>query len=113
MGRHQSHLTDGLANACMLMHVAAAALGLGSQWITIHIEDSFKRLLGVPDVMTLYQIIAVGYPDGPQKSGSRRTLQEIVHHDRYDEKKHMTNEQIVEYVRATRKKTKSKYIKAD
>ena len=111
MGRHQSHLTDGLANACMLMHVAAAALGLGAQWITIHIEDGFKRLLGVPDVMTLYQIMAVGYPDGALRPSSRRKLQEIVHHDRYDEKKQMTNRQIVEYVRTTRKKTASNYVK--
>jgi 5,6-dimethylbenzimidazole synthase len=113
LGRHQSHLTDGLANACMLMHLAAAALGLGSQWVTIHIEGSFKRLLGVPDVMTLYQIIPVGYPDGPHKKTTRRKLSELVHHDHYDRKKHMTNKQIVEYVRSTREKTMSKYIKAD
>ena len=112
MGRHQSHLTDALSNACMLMHMAAAALGLGSQWVTIHIEGSFKRLLGVPDVMTLYQIIPVGYPDGPHKKTTRRKLSEIVHYDHYDEKKHMTNKQIVEYVRTMREKTMSKYIKA-
>jgi nitroreductase len=112
MGRHQSHLTDALSNACMLMHMAAAALGLGSQWVTIHIDGSFKRLLGVPDVMTLYQIIPVGYPDGPHKKTTRRKLSEIVHYDHYDEKKHMTNKQIVEYVRTMREKTMSKYIKA-
>ena len=95
------------------MHMAAAALGLGSQWVTIHIEDSFKQLLGVPDVMMLYQIIPVGYPDGPHKKSARRKLAEIVHHDHYDEKKHMTNRQIVEYVRAMREKTMSKYIKAE
>ncbi len=110
-GRHQSHLTDGLANACMLMHLAAAALGLGSQWVTIHIEGSFKRALGVPDVMTLYQIIAVGYPDGPQRKTTRRKLSEMVHQDHYDRKKHMTNKQIVEYVRTLREKTLSKYMK--
>lgn len=109
MGRHQSHLTDALANACTLMHLAAAALGLGSQWVTIHIEGSFKRLLGVPDVMTLYQIIPVGYPDGPHKKTRRRKLSEMVHHDHYDQKKYMTNRQIVEYVRKIRKKNMSKY----
>ncbi len=113
MGRHQSHLTDALANACMLMHLAAAALGLGSQWVTIHIEGGFKHLLGVPDVMTLYQIIPIGYPDGPHGKTTRRKLSEVVHYDRYDEKKHMTNRQIVEYVLSMRKKTMSKYVKAD
>jgi 5,6-dimethylbenzimidazole synthase len=112
LGRHQSHLTDGLASACVLMHVAAAALGLGSQWVTIHIEDGFKRLLGVPDVMTLYQIIPIGYPDGPQKKTTRRRLTEIVHQDHYDPKKHMTNRQIIDYVRTMREKTMSQYIKS-
>jgi 5,6-dimethylbenzimidazole synthase len=108
-GRHQSHLTDGLANSCTLMHLAAAAMGLGSQWITIHIEDGFKRLLGVPDVMTLHSIIAVGYPDVPTREGVRRPLEEMVHHNHYDLKKHLSNQQFVETLRSLRGKTIPKY----
>ncbi len=112
-GRHQSHLTDGLANASMLMHLAAAALGLGTQWVTVHIEEGFKRILGVPDVMTIHQIIPVGYPEGqPGKSG-RRKLQEMVHYNGYDKNKFMSGEQIVDYIRTMRVKTMSKYIKPD
>ena len=111
-GRHQSHLTDGLSNACMLMHVAAAALGLGTQWVTIHIEEGFKRILGVPEVMCLHQIIPVGYPAGSPKKSGRRKLSEMVHYEQYDRAKHMSNRQIVEYVREMRVKTMSKYIKA-
>jgi nitroreductase len=44
-GRDQSHLTDGLTNASMLMHLAAA-LGPGSQHVTIHIEEPFKSYRG-------------------------------------------------------------------
>jgi 5,6-dimethylbenzimidazole synthase len=108
-GRHQSHLTDGLANSCTLMHLAAAAMGLGSQWITIHIEEGFKRLLNVPDVMTLHSIIAVGYPDVPPREGVRRPLDEMVHTNRYDSGKHLSNQQIVEYLRSLRGKTMPKY----
>jgi len=108
-GRHQSHLTDGLANTCTLMHLAAASLGLGSQWITIHIEEGFKRLLDVPDVMTLHSIIAVGYPDVPPREGVRRPLDEMVHHDRYEPAKYMSNEQIVENLRSLRGKTMRTY----
>jgi len=110
-GRHQSHLTDGLANTCTLMHLAAATLGLGSQWVTIQIEDGFKRLLNVPDVMTLHSIIAVGYPDVPRREGVRRPLSEIVHHNRYDVSKHASNQGIVEYIRDLRTKTVPKYGK--
>jgi nitroreductase len=44
-GRHQTHLTDGLSNASMILHLAAAALGLASQWVSIHIQEPFKQIL--------------------------------------------------------------------
>ena len=34
-GRDQSHLTDGLANTCTFMHLAAVSLGLATQLVTI------------------------------------------------------------------------------
>lgn len=111
-GRHQSHLTDALANTSTLMHLAAAAMGLGTQWVTIHIEDGFKRLLNVPDVMAVHSIIPMGYPDIPPKEGSRRPLSEIVHYNRYDLNKHMSNREIVDYIRKLRTKTRPKYIRA-
>jgi 5,6-dimethylbenzimidazole synthase len=40
------------------MHLAAASLGLGSQHVTIHIEEPFKRVLGVPDLVMIHHIIA-------------------------------------------------------
>ena len=109
LGRHQSHLTDGLANTCILIHLAAAALGLGTQWVTIHIEDGFKRILDVPDVLTLYTIIPVGYPDVPPREGVRRPLAELIHYNRYDRSKYMSNRQILEYIHKLRRETKVKY----
>jgi hypothetical protein len=104
-GRGQSHLTDGLANASMMMHLAAASLGLGSQHTTIHIEDPFKRVLGVPDLLTFNLIMPVGYPDVPSKAGVRRPLADMVHHDTYDMSKYMTNEQALQFLHSLREKT--------
>jgi nitroreductase len=95
-GRGQSHLTDGLA---------AASLGLGSQHTTIHIEDPFKRVLGVPDLLTFNLIMPIGWPDVPSKEGVRRPLEDMVHHDRYDMAKYMTNEEALNYLYALREKT--------
>ena len=111
LGRYQSHLTDALANTCTLMHLAAASMGLSTQWVTLHIEEGFKRILDVPDVMKIYTIIPVGYTDVPPKKGVRRPLKDIVHHDRYDRSKWMPNKEIVEYVRKMRLKTMPKYLK--
>lgn len=108
-GRHQSHLTDGLAIVSFIIHLAAASLGLGSQWVTIHIEDGFKRILNVPDVMTLYTIIPIGYPDIEPKKGVRRELPEMIHYNQYDRNKFLSNRDILNYIRDLRKKTLNKY----
>lgn len=112
MGRHQTHLSDGMANTCTLIHLAAAAMGLGSQWVTIHIEDEFKRILNVPDVMLFYSIIPVGYPDVPPREGVRRPLSELVHYNRFDQSKYLSHREIVDFIRELRRKTMSKYIEA-
>jgi 5,6-dimethylbenzimidazole synthase len=109
LGRHASHLTDGLASTCMLIHLAAAALGLGTRWVTVHIEDGFKRVLNIPDVMTVHTIIPVGYPDVPRRKGLRRPLADLIHNDRYDMSKHMTNRQILEFISDLRRGTITKY----
>src|SRR5258708_22400468 len=61
-GRDQSHLTDGLANTSMMMHLAAAALGLGSQHVTIPIHEPVKRIPGLPDLLAFSLIRPVCHP---------------------------------------------------
>jgi hypothetical protein len=53
-----------------------------------------------------------GYPDVSPKEGVRRPLAEIVHANKYDRRKHMSNRQVVEYIYDLRGKTMSKYVKA-
>src|SRR3954466_13162108 len=108
-GPEQSRRTDGLANTCTLMHLAAASLGLGTQWVTIHIQEPFKRILEVPDLLMLYLIIPIGYPAVEPVRGVRRDVDAIVHHDHYDMSKYMSNEQIIEYLYDLRGKTIGKY----
>src|SRR5438445_5840708 len=77
-GRAQSHLTDGLANTSMMMHLAAAALGLGSQHVTTHIQEPVQRILKVPDLLTFSLIMPIGYPAVPPKEGVRRAREHVV-----------------------------------
>src|SRR5258708_23947180 len=95
-GRDQAHLTDGLANASMLMHLAAAALGLGSQHVTIHIEEPFKRILGVPDLLRLVLIMPLGYPAVAPKGGVRRPLADVVRHERLHMSTYMAKERGIQ-----------------
>jgi 5,6-dimethylbenzimidazole synthase len=108
-GRHASHLTDGLANTSTHMQLAIASLGLGSHWGTVHIQEPLKRVLGVPDLIEVYLIISVGYPDMQRKPGVRRELGEIVHYETYDMDKYMSNKDILEYLHQLRGKTMFRY----
>jgi hypothetical protein len=92
-----------------LMHLAAASLGLGSQHVTIHIEEPFKRVLGVPDLVMIHHIIPVGWPAMDRRPGTRRPLEDVVHYDRYDMSKYMSNEQIIEFLRELRGLTRRGY----
>lgn len=97
-GRHQTHLTDALSNAATHIHLAAASLGLSAQWVSIHIQEPFKALLGVPPLLTLHSLIPIGYPEGKLAGSYRRKLEEIVHHETYDRSKYMTTEGVVAYL---------------
>jgi nitroreductase len=110
-GRHASHLTDALSNAATLMHLAASALGLGSQHVTIHVEEPFKRVLGVPDLVMIHHIVPLGYPavEKRQGPGVRRSFDEVVHYDRYDMSKYMTNADIIDFLRGLRGLTMNSY----
>lgn len=109
-GRHASHLTDGLANTCTHMHLAIASLGLAAQWVTIHIQEPFKRILKVPDLLDLYLIISVGYPDvGKRSTGVRRELPEFVHHEEYNPDLYMQNSEIPDYIARLRGHTMFRY----
>jgi hypothetical protein len=104
-GRDQSHLTDGLANASFLIHLAIASLGLTSEWVSIHIQEPYKRILGIPDLLMVYLIIPIGHPDVPAREGVRRPLADLVHRERYDMSKYMTNEQVIRYLYSLREAT--------
>jgi nitroreductase len=108
-GLGQTHLTDGLANCCQIMHLAAASLGLGTQWITVHIQDPYKRILDIPDTYIVYLIIPIGWPAVAPKKGVRRELEEMVHYDRYDRSKYIGHEDILQYLAGLRGKTLEKY----
>jgi nitroreductase len=108
-GRGQTHLWDGLANVSQLIHLAAASLGLGAQWVTIHVPEAFSKVLDVPELLTFYLIIPIGWPAVERRPGWRRELSEMVHYDRYDRRLYMTDEQALAYLARLRGATLPKY----
>ncbi len=100
-----------MANATNNMHLAAAALGLGSQWVSVNRlwERALKALLDVPEILDIHTIVAVGYPAYEPPPSYRRELKEIVHFERYDRSKFRSGDEVVEFLRDLRGRTKPAY----
>ena len=99
----ESHFITGLANATLLIHLAAASLGLASQYVSDanspYMETMLKVLLGIPEPLRIYHLVPVGYAKGPVAAPPRRGLDEILHHEKYDAAKFRDDESLTGFVR--------------
>jgi nitroreductase len=71
------------------MQLQAWELGIGSCLATIYEPEQARALLGVPAEYTIHAAISFGYPDPAEleprspKPGGRRTLEDVVHWDKW------------------------------
>ena len=65
------------------LFLAARALGLGTTLTTIHRfrENEVKEVLGIPDDMSTWAMIPVGYPLGRWAEAKRRPVREVTYWD--------------------------------
>ncbi len=100
-----------MANATQNIHMAAAALGLGTQWFSMSglLERAFQRILDVPDEISIHTIVPIGYPDYKPPPPYRRELKEIVHYGKYDRSKYRTDDDIYNFIVDLRQRTRSAY----
>lgn len=101
-----------IGNATQNIHLAAAALGLGAQWVSVNIywEVKLKEILGIPTIYRLYTMVPIGYPSYRPSAAFRRDLDDIVHFDKYDLSKYKTTAQIRNYIRQVRTRTRDSYV---
>lgn len=102
-----------MANATQNIHLAAAALGLGTEWVTINaaIEGHLKNLLDVPNELDVHTIVPIGYPAYEPSPPYRRELKEIVHFEKYDRSKYRSGEDILNFIRDLRQRMTAAYAK--
>jgi nitroreductase len=103
-GSMEACYLKNMATSVMLMHLAAASLGLGSAWVSITRPHEYllKSILKVPPVIDIHSMIAVGYPAYDTPSPYRRELSEIVHFEEYDQSKYRSANDIVEWLKVSR-----------
>jgi nitroreductase len=105
--RGDSHFISSLASAFLYMTLAATTLGLGSQWVSAtgnpFVKPLLKELLEIPHKLDIYDMLVVGYPAAQPKERFLRDRAEMVHHDRYNEDKHRSDEEIRDFIVRLRK----------
>jgi 5,6-dimethylbenzimidazole synthase len=101
-------LLQSVAAATMSAHLAAAALGYMSWWVTAigqeRAQAAMKPLLGVPDELSVLDILCFGPPAKPPYKRWKKSLDEIVSWNRFDPAHAMTEAQIDDWVASTRHK---------
>jgi nitroreductase len=66
------------------MTLAATEAGLGTCWIGAFDEAAVKSLLGIPAAVRVVALLPLGYPADPSvKNKSRKTLNELIHGERW------------------------------
>lgn len=80
-----SRFTSGLASAFLYMHLAATALGLASQWVSTasfpEPQRVIKDLLGIPEALSIYDMMALGYGAFKPIPKLVRAREDMVHYD--------------------------------
>jgi nitroreductase len=99
----ESHFITGLANATLLIHLAATSIGLASQYVSDanspYMETMIKALLKIPEPLRIYHLVPIGYAKGPVAAPPRRALDEILHYETYDMNKFRSDEQMAGFVK--------------
>ena len=99
---HQS----SLANAFLYMHLAAATLGLASQWYsavqTPYASCLIKDLLGIPDLLEIYDMMVLGYPAIDPPGKYLRPLKEVSHCNRCHPDEFRTDDAVRGFVKKAR-----------
>lgn len=101
-------LLQSVAASTMAAHLAAAALGYGVWWVTAigqeEAQQALRPVLGVPDELSMIDIICFGPPKKEPYRRWKRPLDEILSWDRYDPRAFRTDAQIQEWIEKDRHK---------
>lgn len=97
---------SSLANAFIYMHLAATALGIGAQWVSIthtgYVQSMIKKLFGIPAELEVFDMIALGYPGINPRPKLMRNRKEIIHYDDCGSDSFRTCKETMEYIKRAR-----------
>ena len=101
-------LLQSVAASTMSAHLAAAALGYAVWWITAigqeEIQQIIKPILGVPDELSVVDVMCFGPPLKPSYKRWKKTLDQILNWDRFNPANFLSLPQLDEWIKTMRHK---------
>ncbi len=101
-------LLQSVAASTMSAHLAAAALGYNVWWITAigqqEAQDAMKPLLGIPEELSVIDIMCFGTAQKEPYKRHKRELDDIINWNRFDESHFMTAEELDDWIINKRKR---------
>lgn len=101
-------LLQSVAAATMSAHLAAAALGYNVWWVTAigqqQAQSAMKPLLGIPDELSVLDIMCFGPPAKPAYKRWKKSLEDITNLNRFDPDHFMSDDDIDQWIATTRHK---------
>ena len=89
---------SGMAGAFAYMHLAAASLGLMSQWYSAaagpEASKAIRDIIGFPEDLTIYDMMVLGYPDTPPQEKIVREFGSMVHYNGCGTSSFRTDEEV-------------------
>ena len=99
-------LLQSVAASVMSAHLAAAALGYAVWWVTAigqeEIQKEYKPLIGLPEELSIIDIMCFGPPKKPSYKRWKRELHEISNYDTFNMANFWTDEMIDEWIKNKR-----------
>lgn len=83
LGGNRSSLDVDVGIAFDHLTLAAYSEGLGTCWIGAFDEDEVKKILGVPDDVSIIALTPLGFPDEEKNVYKRKSIDEIICYNKW------------------------------
>jgi 5,6-dimethylbenzimidazole synthase len=90
-------LVSGMGHISMVIQLVVASLGLGSARADVSVQEPYRTILGYPEPLKLDQLVPIGYRAYEPGPPLRFDFKDMVHYEKYDMNKYMTNKGLLKY----------------
>ena len=111
--RNEPVFISSLASSFLYLNLAATSMGLTGQWISVAgsppVQAGIKKLVGIPDVFKLYDVLAIGYPAMKPSPKLLRDASDMVHYDYCKQNEFRTDEEVATFAKKTQSWAKDQH----